>query len=236
MTGKLRALQHSMTTSVLAACLLASPGSSPGQTRNPFFGSVPAGKATGTTLDLSIQEAFERALKYNLGEIESSENTRAAHAVRLRSLNALLPNLNARVSAAVQQVDLPAEGVHIKIPGFAIPTVVGPFGVADARAYLSQEIFNWSDIKNWKSAAEGEKAAQYAFKSDRNLVAYTTGNAYLLVIADMATVDSIRAQVTTAQTLVENDVDLDKHGLIASIDLLRARVELQTQQQRLIAA
>lgn len=236
MTGKLRALQHAMTTSVLAACLLACPGWSAGQTRSPFFGSVPSGKATGTTLDLSLQEAFQRALKYNLGEIESRENTRAAHAVRLRSLNALLPNLTARLTGLVQQLDLPAEGIKLKIPGFNFPTVVGPFGVADARAYLSQEIFNWSDIKNWKSAIEGERAAQYTFQSDRNLVVYTTGNAYLLVIADMATVDSIRAQVATAQTLVENDVDLDKHGLIASIDLLRARVELQTQQQRLIAA
>jgi outer membrane protein TolC len=49
-------------------------------------------------LDLSLQEAFERALKYNLGVVESSENTRAGHALRLRSLNALLPNLTARVS------------------------------------------------------------------------------------------------------------------------------------------
>ena len=81
-----------------------------------------------------------------------------------------------------------------------------------------------------------EKASQYTYKSDRNLVVFTTGNAYLLVISDMATVDSVRAQVKTAQTLVQNDVDLNKHGLIASIDLLRARVEFQTQQQRLIAA
>ena len=64
----------------------------------PFSGSVPTGKATGATLDLSLQEAFERALKYNLGKIESSEDTRAAHAMRLRSLNALLPNLSARLS------------------------------------------------------------------------------------------------------------------------------------------
>jgi outer membrane protein TolC len=84
--------------------------------------------------------------------------------------------------------------------------------------------------------SEGEKASQYTYKSDRNLVVFITGNAYLLVISDMATVDSVRAQVKTAQTLVQNDVDLNKHGLIASIDLLRARVEFQTQQQRLIAA
>ncbi len=236
MLGNYRALHHSISISALAVCLLASPGPSAGQSRNPFSGSVPNGKATGTTLDLSLQEAFERALKYNLGTIESSEDARAAHAARLRGLNALLPNLSARVSASVQQLDLPAEGINLKIPGVAIPKVVGPFGVGDARAYLSQEIFSWSDIKNWKSSIESEKAAQLTFRSDRNLVVFSTGNAYLLVISDTATVESVRAQVTTAQTLVANDVDLDKHGLIAGIDLLRARVEYQTEQQRLIAA
>jgi outer membrane protein TolC len=197
---------------------------------------VPTGQATGTTLDLSLQDAFQRALKYNLGEIESSQNTRAAHAVRLRSLNALLPNLTARLNGTVQQLELPSEGLTLLPLPVHIPETVGPYGIADARAYLSQEIFNWSDIKTFKSAAEAEKASQYTYKSDRNLVVFTTGNAYLLVIADAATVESVRAQVKTAQTLVENDVDLNKHGLVASIDLLRAKVELQTQQQRLIAA
>jgi len=221
---------------LLIIFLLASPGRDVAQTRNTFGGSVPTGQATGTTLDLSLHGAFEQALKYNLGEIESSQNTRAAHALRLRSLNALLPNLSARLSGTVQQIDLAAEGINLKIPGVRIPAVVGPFGVEDARGYLSQEIFSWSDIKNWKSASESEKASQYTYKSDRNLVVFTTGNAYLLVIADMSTVDAVRAQVRTAQTLVANDVDLNKHGLIASIDLLRAKVEFQTQQQRLIAA
>ncbi len=64
----------------------------------------------------------------------------------------------------------------------------------------------------------------------------TTGNAYLLVISDLATVDSIRAQVKTAETLYQQDVDRGKQGVIASIDVLRSNVELQTQQQRLIAA
>ena len=114
--------------------------------------------------------------------VESSENTRAGHALRLRSLNALLPNLTARVSGAVRQIDLPAEGFRLNIPGVRIPAMVGPFGVADARAYLSQELFNWSAIKNLKSVSEGEKASQYTYKSDRNLVVFTVGNAYLLVI------------------------------------------------------
>ncbi len=236
MFGNQRVRLLVFSLSVLVAFLLGSQSSSTGQTRNPFLGSVPSGQATGTTLELSLKEAFERGLKYNLGVIESSQNTRAAHAVRLRSLNALLPNLSARVSGALEQINLKANGFNFSFPGVRIPTIVGPFGVADARAYLSQEVFNWSDIKNWKSTSESERASQYSCKSDRNLVVSTTGNAYLLVISDLATVDSVRAQVKTAQTLYQNDVDLDKEGLVANVDVLRARVELQTQQQQLIAA
>jgi outer membrane protein TolC len=223
---------------VVLTLLLAFPAPSAGQGQNPFLGSVPTGKAAGagTPLGLSLKEAFERALKYNLGLIESDQNTRAAHAARLRRLNAMLPNLSARVSGAIEQINLRANGFNFSFPGVRIPTIVGPFGVADARAYLSQEIFNWSDIKNWKASAESEQASQYSFKSDRDLVVLTTGNAYLLVTSDGANMDSIRAQVKTAQTLYQQDVDQNKQGVIASIDVLRAKVELQTQQQRLIAA
>jgi outer membrane protein TolC len=218
------------------ALIIGSPSLSQAQAQNPFLGSVPTGQATGATLDLSLHDSFDRALKYNLGVIESGQDTRAAHAARLHSLNVLLPDLTARISASLQQVDLPAEGFNFKFPGVNIPTVVGPFWVTDGRAYLSQEVFNWSDIQGLKAAAQTEKASEYTYKSDRDLVIYTTGSAYLLVISDSALVDSIRAQVNTAQTLYEQDTDKNKNGIIARIDLLRAHVELETQQQRLIAA
>jgi outer membrane protein TolC len=225
-----------LSPSILLTLLLGSSPLSRAQAQSPFLGSVPTGQATGVPLALSLQDAFERALKYNLGVIESGQDTRAAHAVRLRSLNALLPNLTARVSDAVEQINFKAQGLHISIPGVNIPTIVGPFAVEDARAYVSQEIFNWSDIQGWKSASRSERASQYTYKSDRDLVVLTTGNAYLLVISDLATVESIRAQVTTAQRLYQQDVDRGKQGVIASIDVLRSQVELQTEQQRLIAA
>src|SRR5262245_56705130 len=97
---------------VLATCLLTFPDSGPAQTQNPFLGSVPAGTPNGETLPLSLQEAFGRALKYNLGGIESNEDTRAAHAIRLHSLNALLPDLSARVSGAREQINLRALGFN----------------------------------------------------------------------------------------------------------------------------
>ena len=221
---------------LIFAAVLASPRLGLAQAPNPFLGSVPTGQATGTILDLSLSDAFERALRYNLGAIEGRENTQAAHAARLRSLNALLGNVSGRVSAAVNQINLRAQGFNLTIPGIAVPTVVGPFNVTDARVYMTQELFNWSDIQSFRSSSAAERASELTYQSDRDLVVFTTGSAYLLVISDAAAVESIRAQVRTAQTLYDQDVDKNTQGVIARIDVLRARVELQTQQQRLIAA
>ena len=216
----------------------AQSGTAPSsvQPQSPFLGSVPTGASTGTTLPLSLKDTFERALKYNLGLLESDQDVRAAQAVRLRGLNALLPDVWGRLSGSGQQVNFAAQGFTFSFPGVNIPTIVGPFSVADARVYLSQSIFNWSDIKHWQSTAESERASQYANRNDREVVILAAGNAYLTVISDRAAVDSTRAQVTTARTLHERAVDQNKAGVIAQIDVLRAHVELQTQQQRLIAA
>ena len=185
---------------------------------------------------LSLKDTFDRALKHNLGLLESDQDVRAARATRLRGLNALLPDVSGRLSGSQQQINFAAEGFNFSLPGVNIPTIVGPFGVADARVYVTQQIFNWSDIKHWKSTTESERASQYANRNDREVVILAAGNAYLTVISDRASLESTRAQVTTAQTLYERAVDQNKAGVIAQIDVLRARVELQTQQQRLIAA
>jgi outer membrane protein TolC len=176
-------------------------------------------------------------LKYNLGAIQSDQSTRAARAERLRNLSALLPNLHGEISGTVEQVNLQALGLRLTtLPGFSIPTIIGPFTVADIRGYLTQSVFNLSDINNWKSASQSEKASMYAYKSDRDLVVLVTAVAYLQVLSDGANVESNRAQVRTNQAIYQQDVDQNKQGVIASIDVLRAKVQLQTQQQQLIAS
>jgi outer membrane protein TolC len=232
------AAPSAVTPSGVAPSVPPPPVPAPaGQAQNPFQGSLPTGRATGTTLALSLRDAFDRALRYNLGAIESNQNTRTANAIRLRNLSTLLPSLYGQLSANRQQVNLQALGLRQNvIPGIRIPTIVGPFSVQDVRAYLTQEAFNWSDVKNWKSASQSERASLYSYQSDRDLVILVTATAYLQVIADAATIESDRAQVRTGQTLYEQDVDQNKAGVIPAIDVLRAKVQLQTQQQALIAA
>ncbi len=236
MIDRLHVLPPVLLLAVLLGPSTSSAGQTPGQGRSPFLGSVPAGRAASETLSLSLKETFDRALTYNLGVIESDKNAQAARAVRLRSLSALLPGVSARVSGTREQINLRALGFNLSLPGVSVPSIAGPFSVADARVYLSQQIFDWSDIQSWRSAAESERASRQSYRSDRDLVVLTTGNAYLAVTSDHATVDSIRAQVTTAKALYDRAVDQNKAGVIAAIDVLRAEVELQTQQQRLIAA
>ena len=218
------------------ACPLTSAAQSIPPLPRRFMGSVPTGELSDAPLQLSLKDTFDRALKYNLGLLESDQDVRAARARRLRGLSALVPNISGQLSGSRQQVNLAASGLSGDLPGVSIPTIVGPFGVADARVYATQSIFNWADIKHWQSMAAAEEASKHANRNAREIVILAAGSAYLAVISDHATVEATRAQVTAAETLHAQAVDRNKSGVVAAIDVLRARVELQTEQQRLIAA
>ena len=85
MGGYQRARHLRISISTLTVLLIALPRASAGQTINPFAGSVPTGQATGTTLDLSLHDAFDRALKYNLGRSRAAR----IHAPRTPSVFAI---------------------------------------------------------------------------------------------------------------------------------------------------
>jgi outer membrane protein TolC len=212
----------------------ASSVSSALGTESPYLGSVPTGTPTGAVLQLSLGDALDRGLKYNLGLIESDVRTRTARAERLRSLNELLPNVNASISQTVEQVNLRALGLKLPIAGF--PVIVGPFGVQDARGNVSQKLFDWNSVENLRASNERLKASQNSYKSSRDLVVLAVANEYLQVIADSSTIESQQAQLSTSQALYQRARDQRAAGVAARIDELRAQVELQAQQQRLIAA
>jgi outer membrane protein TolC len=90
-------------------------------------------------------------------------------------------------------------------------------------------------LKNLKSAGESLKAAKLSAEDARNLVVQAVSNAYLSVITDSSRVDAINAEVTTAQALFDRATDQKRAGTVAGIDVLRAEVELRTEQQRLVA-
>ena len=217
-----------------------SQGTAVLQPQNPFSGSVPtAGKATPNVLPLSLKDAINRGFKQNLGLLLTGEEIPAARGQWWKDLSELLPNLTTSTSVSARQINLRTVGFNVQALsklGVNIPPVVGPFGVFDVRAYLTQSLFDWKSIQQTRSDAQQIKAAQYSFKDARELVVFAVASAYLQTIADSARVDTAIAQRDTAQALYQQAADQLKAGTTAAIDVLRAQVELQTREQQVISA
>ena len=203
--------------------------------QSAFSGSVPSNLVPGV-LQLSLQEAIARGLKQNLGLLLSGQDVRASRGERWKQLSSLLPNVTTSSYVADSKVDLAEFGFSFKLPGFTIPAVVGPFAYIDSRAYVTQSIFDWKAVNNAHAATEGVKSAQSTAKDARDLVILAVGYSYLQAIADLARVETVDAQVQTAQSLYSQASDQVSAGTSPAIDGLRAQVELKTRQQQLIQA
>ena len=203
--------------------------------QSPFQGSVPGGVATATPLRLTLQDAIDRGLRANLGLLLSGQASENARGERMRALSALLPQVTGVVSENVEQADLKTKGINFRLPGgFATPTVIAPFDYTDARAYASFSVFDYSLRKTRRAAQQGERAAQLSFKDAHDLVVQSVANAYLLVIAGSSRVQALQAEVQTDEAIFNRTTDQKRAGTTAAIDVLRARVELEQEQQQLI--
>ena len=204
-----------------------------GNAQNPLLGGVPTGKPTGSVIPLSLSEAIKKGLNYNLGNLLSAESTRAASGARLLALSQLLPHVTTGVTEAQEQVNLAAFGFP-GIPG--VPMVAGPFNVFDVRAYVTQTVLDFPALNRYRAEKENQKTAQFSSENTRDLVVYVCANLYLQAVASSSRIDATRAQVNTAEVLYNLALDQKSAGVVPGIEVLRAQVELQAQQQKLIVA
>ena len=200
--------------------------------QDPYLGSLPQSTATDQVVDLSIQDALERGLKYNLGLYLSDRVTEQTRASRLRALSNLMPVVNGAFTEEEQRINLKAFGFNF--PGF--PTSVGPFGLTELTASGTWTPLNLHFINGLHAASQDVKASQYSYHDARDTVVLAVGANYLLTIANESRVASAEAELKAAQALYQLAVDQENAGIAPQIDTLRARVQLQTQQSILIQA
>ena len=198
-----------------------------------FNGSAITDKPVPGVIKLSVLDAINRGLKHNLGLLLSQEQTGNARAQRWRSLSELLPNISVRSSETVQQINLAAFGIPFTVNG---STIVGPFAIFDARPAMTERLLDFSALNHLRSAGENEKAANFNVQDARELVVLVVGNQYLLTLADAARLDTTKAQLATGQAILQQAQDMKKAGTVAGIDVLRAQVQMQQQQQRVLSA
>ncbi|HEY1526141.1 MAG TPA: TolC family protein [Candidatus Angelobacter sp.] len=209
-----------------------TPVVSPSQ--DQFSGSGTVDKLVPGVIQLPLLDAIDRGLKHNLGLLLSQQQTAEARAQYRRQLSALLPNISGNVSDSLNQINLAAFG--IPLPAGLTSPVVGPFAVFDAHATMSETLLDFNAINRVREATENERTAKFTVQDARELVVLLVGNQYLLTVASAARLETTRAQLNTAQTIFQQTQDLKKAGVAAGIDVLRSQVQMQTLQQRVLAA
>ncbi len=205
------------------------------QVSGSFSGSANSTSARPFSGKLSLQEAVDRAIEYNLGTVGLAQAMRQVHGQTRVARSALLPNVTADFSETDETVNLAALGVRFGFPGFSIPTVVGPFNYMDLRARLTQTVADFTARNNYRAAQESLLASQLSVQDARDLVVLATGGAYLQVIAAKARVQSAQAQLETANALYQQTQMQFQFGKAPQIDVNRSQVEVLTQRQRLVS-
>jgi outer membrane protein TolC len=212
--------------------LYGASGSNGAQpTQDSFHGSIVSGNATDGVLDLSLDDAIQRGLRQNLGLILQTSAQKNSNGQRLEELQTLLPTVTATASLEVQQINLAAFG--LKFPG--VNPIIGPFQVVDFRAYLTQNLFNVSALKNYLAAKHNFEGAKLTAEDARDLVVLTVGNAYLLCIADAARIEAVNAELATSKVSLDQATAAHDAGTSPRLDVLRAQVDYQNEQQTLIS-
>ena len=214
---------------------------------NPFFGSVTAHPATDETLKLSLDEAVGLGLKNNLGLKQAENSEKALQGQKNEALQNFLPTITLTGSTGVYQHNLAALGFSPGIiskfaglfPGGKIPAGLSEITrdtLTNGQINYSQMLFSGPVIAAFKAAGAAENAAHFARMSARDEVVQQVAAAYLRAIAAQSEVDNAKALISAAQVLFNQAHTAHEAGTVSNLDELRARVQLQAQQQALIAA
>lgn len=200
-------------------------------TSTTYQGSVALKTVKPGVIGLSLDEAIQMGLQHNLGLILTTQTTQSARGAELSQLQNLLPTVNGKITEAEQETDLQASG--LRIPGF--PKIIGPYGYTDIRGTLRWSLLDLSSLQNYLAAKHDFDASKLSAEDARQMVVLTVGNGYLRVIADKAQIAADKAELATAKVSLSQAEDRHSAGTAPKLDVLRAQVDYQTQQQALIA-
>jgi outer membrane protein TolC len=234
-----------------ALALAVSPGHAqsrnPSSASNPYFGSVTAHPVTDETIKLSLDDAVRRGLENNLGLKEAENGEKTIQGEKNQALQEFLPTITLSGGTGYFEHDLASLGfgpttidefTGLFPPGQPPPTfpAVTKNSLTEGMLNYHQTLFSGPVIAGWKAAGAAQRAAHFARMSARGEVVQQVATAYLKALAAESEVDDATALAKTDQLLYDQARAAHEAGTLANLDELRARVQLQSQQQVVIAA
>jgi outer membrane protein len=211
--------------------LLLAPGltrAQGGKTQNDL-----ATNPKSETLRLTLDQAVNMALKQNttaqIAVLTAAQSVQDKNSARAD----LLPQANLDVSDAVQRINLQAF-LGQKVTGF--PQHAGPFQIFQAGPSFGMPIFDLTLFRRYQAARDMANAGKADSLSTREQVILLVVSQYIGTLRNVADVQASQSRVDLAKALYDQAADLQKEGVGTGIDTLRANVELQNENQRLITA
>jgi len=205
--------------------------------KTQLTGGVLVQRATPDALPLSIDDAIALGLQHNLQIELGQQNERLVKGEVLTVENALLPSVTAKLSTGTQEVNLAAEGFK--------PAALAAFGLTgfnpivkvdttSAQVNVKQQLFNVPAYYLYRSAQKAVDGASFATLNARGSVALSVGSGYLRALADASQITNAQALLKSDEVVLKQAIDSHDAGVGTNLDVLRARVQLQQQQQVLI--
>jgi outer membrane protein TolC len=205
------------------------------------FGGATVEQAAAGPLALGLDDAIDRGVKNNLQVLLAAQTEQSVKGQILAAVYALLPNVKATAYTNALEINLAAMGFK--------PSSLAAFGLApgsfkeivkvdttDVQVSLDQTLFNLPDFYLYTAARKGTQVAALNTLNARGGVVQAVGTQYLAALAD-------EAQIANAQALEQADEELLRQatlshdaGVGTNLDVLRAQVEMQNEQQAVVNA
>jgi outer membrane protein TolC len=191
-------------------------------------------------VELSLKHAVQLAVSPdgNTRVRLTAEALKQAESRTAQARAALLPDLEGAFTDESLTRSLTAMGLQfsIPIPGFHLPSFVGPFTTMDARVSASQSVFDFSSIRRFQASKVGVSAARSDVNGSAEQVAAQVARAYLAAVRADADVEAAQANVALSEAVLKQAENQKAAGTGTGIEITRARVQLANDRQRLLVA
>ena len=206
-----------------------------------FAGGVTVEQATPGALALGIDDAIDRGLKRNLQVLLANENERSVRGQISTVFFELLPNMRASGYTQAQEIDLAAMGfkpASLASFGFAPGTIheIVKVNTTSAQFSADQVLFNLTDFYLYAAAKKAANVVALNVLNVRGGVVQAVGTQYLAALADQAQIANAQALLTADEEVLRQATLAHDAGVGTNLDVLRARVQLQSEQQALVRA
>src|ERR1019366_4466586 len=124
-------------------------------------------------------------------------------------------------------------------PGGKLPSgisLITKDDLTEGQVHFSQMLFSGPVIAGWRAAGAAVRAAYFAKMTARGEVVQQVATAYLHAIAASSEVDNAAALAAQGQVLLDHAHAAHQAGTVSNLEELRAKVQLQAQQQALLYA